>query len=356
MVCQPTTGGAATCVAQLAHAGVRAGVQVTVACPPGGRLAAWVAEAGASLAPLAMGRTPGPGDAWALARLRRLAAGRHVVHLHSSKAGALGRLALAALPPGRRPACAFTPHGWSWLVGGAMAPLYRGFERWAAPLADRIVAVSAGEAALGREVLGPQEGRLVVVENGVDTERITPDGPSAPRRPEPLVVVAGRLCTAKGQDLAVRALAAMSTPRARLRLVGSGEDGAGLERLARDLGVADRVELVGERDQVAPDLRAADVVLVPSRYEGLSLVLLEAMACGSAVVMAQVPGHHELGGAGVVVPAGDHRAMAAALDRLLADEQARKALGAAARERVVARFPLRRCTEATLELWRSLAA
>ena len=126
-VCQPTDGGAAVCVRQLADAGQRAGFDVTVACPPDGPLAGWVEGSGARWAPLPMVRSPRPRDVRELARVRRLAAGADVLHLHASKAGALGRVARLGLRS--RPRVVFTPHGWSWLVGGSLAPAYRAFER-----------------------------------------------------------------------------------------------------------------------------------------------------------------------------------------------------------------------------------
>ena len=99
----------------------------------------------------------------------------------------------------------------------------------------------------------------------------------------------------------------MRTPAVRLRLVGDGEDRAAIDQQVDALGLTGRVELVGFRPDPAPDLRAADVVVIPSRYDGMSLVLLEAMACGAAVVATRVPGTSALDGAGVLVPSGTRR-------------------------------------------------
>src|SRR5437879_7046584 len=144
-VSQPTGGGCATAVRFLAEAGTRAGHTVTVACPGQPDLPAWITDSGAHWHPLPMVRQPTPGDIPAVLRMRRLFERADVVHLHSSKAGALGRLALRSL--GRRaPASCFTPHGWSWLVGGRLEPVYRTYERVAAAWTDVIVAVSEEEA------------------------------------------------------------------------------------------------------------------------------------------------------------------------------------------------------------------
>jgi glycosyltransferase involved in cell wall biosynthesis len=190
--------------------------------------------------------------------------------------------------------------------------------------------------------------------NGVDAVRFQPDGPRAARSDDPLVLDVGRLCHQRAPDIAVAALALMRTPSVRLRLVGDGPDRARIERLAAMLGVADRVELVGFRPDTAPEVRAADVVVVPSRYDGMALVTLEAMACGAAIVATRVAGSSCLDGAGVLVPPEDPQSLADAVDALLAMPGERERLGSAARARVVERYPLERSVDHTLALWREL--
>ncbi|TMK51912.1 MAG: glycosyltransferase family 4 protein [Actinobacteria bacterium] len=353
-VSQPTDGGCAIAVRFLAEAGTRAGHTVTVACPRQSDLPGWITDVGAHWHPLPMVRWPAPGDISTALRMRRLFERADVVHLHSSKAGALGRLALRSLGK-RAPASCFTPHGWSWLVGGPMAPAYRTYERVAAAWTDVIVAVSEEEAAAGRGVLRPGFARMTVIPNGVDTERFCVEGPRASRSAQPLIVCAGRLTVQKGQDLGIRALAHLQTAGARLRLVGEGPDTAKLRELAAALGVADRVEFTGHCDP-RPHLRAADVVLLPSRWEGLSFVLLEAMACGKAIVATAVAGSGVVGDAGVVVPpAAGPEGLAAALDELLADEPTRRRHGERARIRVCEHFAAERMLTAHLALWEALA-
>lgn len=353
LVSQPVTEGVAVCVRQLAAAGVAAGMDVTVACPAGGDLARWAAEAGAGWHRLRLVRPPAPSDATVAVEMRRLLRDVDVVHLHSSKAGGVGRVALRSMR--RPPGSAFTPHGWSWLVGGRAAPAYRTVERALAGVTDRVVCVSDDELAAGRDVLGRAAPRATVIENGVDVERFSPDGPVAERGDERLVVCVGRLARQKGQDVAVEALALVDDPGVRLRLIGDGPDRDALAARAAALGLGDRVELVGPVAEPAPHLRAADVVLVPSRWDGLSLSLLEAMASGAAIVATKVDGSSVVGDAGVVVAPDDPPALAAAVDRLLADPDERARLGAAARARAVERFDVRRSVAATLDLWRELA-
>jgi glycosyltransferase involved in cell wall biosynthesis len=355
MVSQVTVDGVAVCVRDLVQAAVDAGYQVTVACPPGGQLPAWIRQRGAAWERLEMRRPPHPSDILAVIQLRRLARTHDLVHLHSSKAGAAGRLAVASLGP-RRPPVVFTPHGWSWLVGGRLAPLYRWAERALLPLATAVVAVSEEERAHGRAVLGPRAARIVVNPNGVDPRRFHPEGLVAGRSHAPLIVCVGRLCHARAPDVAVAALALMRTPSVRLRLVGDGEDRTAVEELVTTLGLDGRVEFRGFRRDPAPDLRAADVVVIPSRYDGMALILLEAMACGAAIVATRVPGTSALAGAGRLVPVEDPQSLAEAVDALLADPERRRQLGAAARARVVEDYSLRRSLQGILNLWQGLGA
>ncbi len=355
IVSQVTVSGVAICVRDLVQAAIDRGYEVTVACPSTGNLAAWVQKRGAAWEPLELKRSPAPGDILATVRVRRLAQANTLVHLHSSKAGAVGRLALFSL--GRtRPPSVFTPHGWSWLVGGRLAPTYRLFERIMSPVTTAVVAVSDEERSHGQAVLGPRAARIEVNYNGVDASRFCPQGPVASRSDSPLVVCVGRLCYQRAPDVAVAALAQMRTPGARLRLVGDGEDRAAIEHQVGALGLTGRVEMAGFNPDPAPHLRAADVVIVPSRYDGMALILLEAMACGAAIVATRVPGSSALDGAGKLVPVEDPSALAGAVDALLADPEQRSLLGAAARQRVVEHYPIQRSVEGTISLWRRLGA
>ena len=359
IVAQPVTYGVAVCVRQLTEAAVAAGHIVTVACPShdAGPLAGWVESAGADHVTVDLARQPAPRDLSDLITIRRLARRRDVVHLHSSKAAALGRVAAISLGR-RRPGVIVTPHYWSWLVGGRWAPLYRWIERALAPLCDAIVAVSEEEAEQGRRVLGRAANRVRVIPNGVDRSHFHPDGVLADREAgAPLLVCAGRLSEQKGQDVAIAALARVADPSARLRFVGGDSHGGErdrLEGLAASLGVADRIEWIGHVDDPVPHLRAADIVVAPSRWEGMSLVLLEAMACGAALVVTDVSGAEAVGGAGLVVPSDDPRALAEAVDALVGDPDRRKALGEAARARSCT-YDLATTLGRNLELWAEVA-
>jgi glycosyltransferase involved in cell wall biosynthesis len=244
-----------------------------------------------------------------------------------------------------------------------MASIYKVFEWALRDTTDVTVAVSAAERALGEPVIGRRwpwssrkDGRpdVRVIPNGVDLGRFTPQGAVALRSSEPLVVCVGRLARQKGQDVAVEALARMATGTARLRLVGSSqpEQHAALVELASRLGVLDRVELFGPSDDPAAHFRSADVVVLPSRWEAMSLSLIEAMACGTAVVASAVAGTELLAnGAGVLVPPGDPTALAGAVDQLLADPAWRQQLAGVARQRAESEADLAVAVAANLRLW-----
>ncbi len=358
IVSQPVRYGVAICVRQLTETAVAAGHHVTVVSPGDGHgpLAGWVRSFGADHRTLNMARKPAIRDVGDLLALRRLARGRDIVHLHSSKAGVLGRVAALSLRGRHRPAVVVTAHYWSWLVGGPWAPLYRWIERLLARRCDALVAVSEGEAGEGRAVLGASA-PLRLIPNGVDREHFSPTGGSADRdRVAPLLVCVGRLSHQKGQDVAIRALALQDDPTSRLRLVGAESGGGerkGLEELAASLGVADRIEWRGAVEDTAPEYRSADVVIAPSRWDGLSLALLEAMACGATIVASDVNGSESLGDAGVIVPPDDPMALAGEIDRLLEDASLRRRLGASARTRS-ASFDLASTMQKNLDLWSGL--
>jgi glycosyltransferase involved in cell wall biosynthesis len=167
------------------------------------------------------------------------------------------------------------------------------------------------------------------------------------------VVCVGRLTRQKGQDVLVAGWPRVRdrVPDAELALVGSGPDREPLA--ARKVP---GVRLVGQRRDVRDWLAAADVVAVPSRWEGMPLVLLEAMAVGRSVVAADVPGAREALGdrAGAVVPPEDPSELSAALALRLLDRPRADAEGTAGRSRVEARFDLRRSTAAVARMYEAL--
>ena len=345
-------GGAGKVVADVVRDQVARGWKVTVATEPASGLAEAVADAGGHMTPWSATRNPTPRLPGELARLRGIirAAQPDVVHLHSSKAGLCGRLALR----GRLPTL-FQPHGWSFEASrGALERAVVGWERFGARWADAVVSVSRAERdrGLGKGI----DAAYRVIPNGVDLARF-PEADDAARRhargrvgadDAPLVVCVGRLSHAKGQDVLVEAWATVRSevPGAALALVGDGEDLERLRGLARE-----GVLFVGHRTDVADWLAASDVVAVPSRWEGMSLGMLEAMATGRSIVITDVPGAREtLDGTAAIVPPEDPPALAEAITRRLLDASLRKAEGSAAALRAREGHDLRETMRLVAEL------
>ncbi|MFD3576518.1 glycosyltransferase [Streptomyces sp. NPDC058644] len=356
-VAQPVDGGVARVVTDLVKSQLSTGMRVHVACPDGGRLPDAVRGLGSDVHGWAATRSPGPGLPGEVRRLARIVAALRpdVVHAHSAKAGLAARLALRGRVP-----TVFQPHAWSFeAVGGATARLALGWERFGARWATHVVCVSEAERLTGRR--SGIDARWSVIPNGVDAEHFRPMAAQAARsalgisEQAPLVVCVGRLCRQKGQDVLLRAWAAVSAwmPMARLVLVGDGPDAAGLRERAPA-----SVRFVGAVQDATSWYQAADVVVLPSRWEGMALVPLEAMACARPVVVTDVDGARESLPPALVphglVPAEDPDALARALVGLLGDPPLCESLGRAAHRHVSTTHDVRRTTDAVAAVYREL--
>lgn len=327
-VSQPVIGGVAGVVLELVRVQRDRGWEVVLVCPPG-PLADRARAVGVGVREWRARRHPVLGVATEAVRLRRAlrALEPDAVHLHSSKAGLVGRLVLR----GRRPTL-FQPHMWAFqTASGPVGAVARRWERFAARWTHQLVCVSDDELAAGRAAgIG---GTAEVVCNGVDTGRLRPADRLAARwrlglPDRPTAVCVGRLAWLKGQDQLLAAWPAVTAavPGARLVLVGDGP----LEQRWRAECADESVRWWGHDDAVEDFYAAADVVVVPSREEGMALVPLEAMACGRSVVGFDVGGMRQsIGTAGAVLPVGDVDGLAAAIaarlaDRELADREGRR--------------------------------
>jgi glycosyltransferase involved in cell wall biosynthesis len=333
-VAQPVETGVAEVVLSLAAHQDARGHRVVVACPPEGMLPERAGALGVEVVAWPARREPGPGTVGEARRLARIVAATQpdIVHLHSAKAGLAGRLAVR----GRRPTV-FQPHAWSFHAAtGPVRAGALGWERLASRWTDRVLAVSATEAEEGRAA-GIRVA-TACTPNGVDTARFAPAGPGerAAARAAlgladvPTAICVGRLCPQKGQDLAIAAwpFVRAAVPEATLVLVGDGPD-----EYALVAGAVAGVRFAGAQRDVVPWFAASDLAVAPSRWEGQSLALLEAMASGLPVVASDVAGVREslapVGGS--VVPAGDVEAFAAAVVDHLGDPDRCRSAGAANR-------------------------
>ena len=214
--------------------------------------------------------------------------------------------------------------------------------------------VGVGERT-AREIerlIGLGRGSVLTIHNGVpDLGLPSNDRPSRP----PTIGTTGRLTAQKGFDVLLRAL--VQVPGATLIVVGEGEERGRLEALARKLGIAARTSFPGWSDEPRRLLADFDVFALPSRFEGFPLSILEAQLAEVPVVATDVGSVREAvvpDKTGVLVDPGEPKALAAALDALVADPERRRRLGRAGREHVLARFTATHMTRAFERLYAEL--
>ena len=292
----------------------------------------------------------------------------HVVHTHSSKAGVLGRL--AALSLGIR-TLVHTPHTFAFSFergfGSGKKAFFLRVERFLGRRTAALVNVSPSEReeALRFRVVPPERAR--VVPNGIDPwpyrwaeppgvkDRLFPgEGPG------PRIATVGLMNEAKGHAVLLRAFARVHPrhPEARLAVVGTGPLEARLRELAFELGIGDRVVFPGYREDVPALLKELDLFVLPSLWEGLPYVLLEAMAAGVPVVATDVNGSRDVvrnGETGLLAPPGDEEALAGAVLRLLDRPAEGEALAQRALRALFAGYTLDRMLDRMEAVYREVA-
>jgi sugar transferase (PEP-CTERM/EpsH1 system associated) len=292
-------------------------------------------------------------DPWLPVRLaalfRRL--GADIVHTRNAEAFFYG---MVGAKLARVPHIIHSEHGRTF----PEKPLRAQVQRRLLSFVDHVFAVSGRlRDDLVREI-GVNRERLGIIYNGVDLQRFSAEGPGSSAE-EVLIGSVGRLAAVKNYPLLLRALAALSdAPPWRLVLVGDGPERAPLESLAVELGIRERVEFLGHRDDVPPLLQSMAVFVLPSVSEGLSNTLLEAMAAGAAIVASDVGGNKEIVGhdvSGLLFDSDDLNGLTEALRRLITDASLRKRLSHAAALRVREQFSIEVMLQRYQEMYRRVA-
>jgi glycosyltransferase involved in cell wall biosynthesis len=360
-VSETTGGGVGVIILALARFQVAAGHDVHLATPSRGPVIGELERIGVRCYGWEAVPAPGPGLP---GELRSLAAivrtvDPEMVHLHSSKAGMIGRVLIR-----RRRATIMHPHAWSFFAktGGVQLATLQ-WERIGARWADVILTESEDERRLGIES-GINAREYRVLPNGVDLTRFTAADDAERRAAReklglpvdaPIAVCTGRLHRQKNQaallDIWPRVRDAV--PGARLELVGDGPDRGELEERA-----VEGVDLVGQQSDVRAWMAAASLIAQPSRWEGMSLALLEALATARSVVVTDVPGMAEVvvDGVGAVVPPEDPAALEAAVVGRLRDPELADAEGRAGRRRAEVHHDLSKQHAAIMELYDEILA
>jgi glycosyltransferase involved in cell wall biosynthesis len=293
-----------------------------------------------------------------------------ILHTHTAKAGAVGRLAALLAGPWRPPVIVHTFHG--HVLRGYFGPVRTRFflalERWLAAHTTALIAVGPQVrddlVALG---VAPPE-RFVVVRLGIELEeRVRPedDGRAEMRRylgvPADRFVVGwvGRMTAVKRTDDVLEAFRRVREGGvdACLCLVGDGPDRERLEQHASELGVIRDTLFLGYQEDVSPFYAAFDALVLPSANEGTPVSVIEALAAQTPVVATRVGGVPDVvrdGEEGFLVGAGDTEALAERLTRLARDPDLRRRLGESGRQRVLGRYAVERLLDDIDRLYREL--
>jgi glycosyltransferase involved in cell wall biosynthesis len=315
------------------------------------------AREGLELVPLAPKTEMDLGAAWRLSRLVKQLR-PDVVHAHDPHGVAMAALALSMSTELDKPP----------LVAARRVDFHmkdNALSRWNYRQVDCFICASE---AIRQMVIadGVPAARVVTVLEGIDLGHVEA-APVANLHAElwlphhaPIVGNVAALVPHKGQRHLIEAAALVVTrvPDARFVIAGEGELRPALERQIKDHHLEKHVFLAGFRPDVLSVHKAFDIFVMSSVTEGLGTSLLDAMACGKPIVATTAGGMPEVvvdGQTGLLVPPRDHEAMANAIIRLLTDEGARRAMGAAGEARVRERFSAERMVQDTLAVYRRVA-
>jgi glycosyltransferase involved in cell wall biosynthesis len=279
----------------------------------------------------------------------------HLVSTHSAKAGLLGRLAARSLGI----PVLFTAHGWPFTEGVSSkdARFYRAIEHFAALFANKIITVSEADRQLALQYRIASKDKLVTVHNG------RPDIPSSlgahPNVDPVCLVMVARFEEQKDHQTLLQALAPLRKETWKLKLIGDGPMIGRTNQLAQQLGIAERVEFMGERKDVAEQLAMSQVFLLISNWEGFPRSIIEAMRAGLPVIASDVGGSREAvleGETGYLITRGDVDTLRMRLLSLLQSASLRVRLGHAGRRRYEAHFTFEHMMRKTLVVYDEVLA
>ena len=313
-------------------------------------------------------------DLRAILRLARLIRRERptILHTHTAKAGAVGRIAALLAGNARPPIVVHTFHGHvlRGYFGRTMTFGFRTLERWLARATTSLVAVSPEVRDDLVALRVAPASKFTVVRLGIDlAHRIASDDDQRRetrrqmglRDDEFVVGWVGRMTAVKNTDRVVRALQTLVDlgVDARLLLVGDGPDRDHLERYAHELGVMKRCLFLGYQEDVARFYDAIDVLVLPSVNEGTPVSVIEALAAERPAVATRVGGTPDIirdGIDGFLVDPADNGELADRLAELAGDAPRRAAMGAAGRARVLERYAVGRLIDDIDRLYRELLA
>ncbi len=291
----------------------------------------------------------------------------HIVHTHNSKAGFIGRLAARLA---RVPIIVHTVHGFAFHDQEPpwRQHLFRNLECAAYYWCDKMIFISQPliDWALRERVARPE--KIVKIYSGIELEKFQPATEAARNRirkqwglkkNHKVMGIVSKLWEGKGHADLLRAFAEIrkEIPQARLVIVGEGDLRASLEHQASELKIGDSVIFTGFRDDIPDIVSMLDVAVLPSLFEGMGRVLLEAMAMERPVVASRVGGIPDLvdhGVNGLLVPPEDAGELAAAIKKILLDPQLGREMGRAGQKKVSEQFSADYMAQAIERVYREL--
>lgn len=278
-----------------------------------------------------------------------------IVYAHSSKAGAITRVADIGL----KNHCIYNPHGWAFNMRCSVKKkaMYTVIERVAAPFCDKIVCISNAEkqSALDKKIC--REDKLQVIFNGVDIEAYENGLHGAVKRenldiPEDAFVVGmvGRMSPQKAPDVFIKMAKKVkdAVPNAHFIIVGNGNQEAEIRKYAEDNGFSNNLHITGWVDNPMSYVELFDVACLLSRWEGFGLALPEYMMAGKPIVASRVdaiPNIIKDGENGLLVEVDDYIGASKAVLRILREDGLRKKIVAQGLEDVHNRFNAQRVSE-----------
>ena len=304
-------------------------------------------------------------DAQAYLALRNFFRKEHpdIVHTHSSKTGILGRLAAYAA---KVPTIVHTVHGYAFSSESrkTVRAIYIFLERLAGKVTNRIIVLNDTDATIARNLLGVPEPRIAVVPNGVDINIFAPALPVQRQTvrqfvygidaPDHVIVgMIGRLWLQKNPQCFVRAAIRVAEKRSKVSffMIGDGEFRAELEHMIQSSGYAELIHI--------PELlKGLDIMVLPSRWEGMPLAILEAMSSAVPVVASDIPGNHHLVSDGIngrLFPPDDEIALAATLIDLIDCPEKRWHFSNQARSTILAQYALSTRLEKVSRIYEGLS-
>ncbi|HFU3726459.1 TPA: glycosyltransferase family 4 protein [Streptococcus suis] len=306
---------------------------------------------------IGMNRAIGASDLNSIRKVRKLIKkyDPDIVYAHSSKAGAIARVADIGL----KNHCVYNPHGWAFNMrcSDKKRAMYTAIEKMAAPFCEKIICISDAEkqSALNKKICGDK--KLQVIFNGVDIEAYESGEHGKVKRedlniPEDAFVVGmvGRISPQKAPDVFVKMAKLLKDEisNAHFIIVGSGNQEAEIRKYAEDHGFAENLHITGWVDDPMSYVELFDVACLLSRWEGFGLALPEYMMAGKPIVASRVdaiPNIIRAGENGLLVEADDATGASEAVLRIYRDRGLKDKLVLQGLEDVHSRFNARRVSE-----------